>query len=198
MAMHKLLSQTRCPPQSTPATPTHPHFLLSSLHKQQPVADPTHLPSVSTATQRQRTPPAPLLPTSQNFTTTASGFSRASVTPIAVHSSPLTTAMSQIPTSLQRLVHANLSATHCTVQQPLPSSHPSSRGPSPAESSHSSPQGRSPASSSSPASTNTTGINTRPVPLSINPTTVFSGKQSDDLGPTPLTPLSPFCGQQGK
>ena len=170
----QLFSQTL--PQSTPATPTRAHFLLSSMQKQ-PVANSTHPHSLST--QQKNTHITPLL---QNVST----IGRNSVTtplPITAPSLPPTTVMSQIPTSLQRLVQANLSATPCTVQQPLPSSH----GPSASSSS----------SSSSPTSASTTAPKSSPVPLSIPCTTSLNGKQSDDIGPTPLTPLSPYCGQQG-
>lgn len=159
-------------PQSTPATPTHTHFLFPPMQKQ-PVAKSTHSHSLST--QKKNTHTTPQL---QNMSTRNSV---ATPLPITAPSPPPTTVMSQIPTSLQRLVHANLSATTCTVQQPLPSS----QGPSASS------------SSSSPKSSNTTNSKPSPVPLSISYKTGLNGKQTDDIGPTPLTPLSPYCGQQG-
>ena len=167
----QLFSQTL--PQSTPATPTHAHFLFPSMQKQ-PVAKSTHSHSLS-AQKKNTTPPL------QNVSTIARN-SVATPLPITAPSPPPATAVSQIPTSLQRLVQANLSATPCTVQQPLPSS----QGPSASSSS----------SSSSPPSSNTAGSKPSPVPLSIYKTGL-NGKQTDDIGPTPLTPLSPYCGQQG-
>ena len=201
MAMQNLLSQTHGTSQPASVPPTHPQFIFSSLHKHQPVVDPTVLPAVSAVSQHLHTPLATRLPTSQNFPTISNRLRRtemAKSTPTRTPSPPQTTAISQIPTSLQRLVQANLSAAPRSVYQPLASSQTSLRGPSPSESPHSSPRGPSPVSSSSslPA-THTTSLTTRPAPLSITGTTGLGGKQTDDLGPTPLTPLSPYCGQQG-
>lgn len=189
MAMHKRLSQAPCLPQSTPTTPTQPQLFLSSLHKRQSAADLIHHTSTPiTASQQQNSPPTQQLPTSCHLSAVTNGFSIAGPTPCTA-ASPLTMAAPQIPTSLQRLVQSNLSATSGIV--------PSSRGPSPSESSHSSPPGCSPARSCSPPRVKATNIvNTRPDPLSISSTTM--GKSSDDFGPTPLTPLSPYCGQQGR
>lgn len=186
MAMHKLLSQAPCLPPSTPTTPTRPQFFLSSLHKQQSAADLIHHQSTP-ASQQQNTLPIQQLPTSCHLSAVTNGFSIAGPTP-STTVSPQTIAAPQIPTSLQRLVQSNLSTTPGIV--------PTSRGPSPSESSYSSPPGCSPARSSSP--THMKAVNTRPDPLSISSTIMgHNGKSSDEFGPTPLTPLSPYCGQQG-
>ena len=89
-----------------------------------------------------------------------------------------TTAPSQIPTSLQRLVRGNLSATLPLISSPIPQSksiseiqqlekrciHSNRRRP--------------------------------PIPLSIKSTSL-TATQSDEVVSTPATPLSPYCGQQG-
>ena len=176
MAMNKLLSQTQCLPQSTPATPTPPHFLFSSMSKQ-PATEtvqhpsPTHHPLIT-----------PLLSTSP----------KASVAIPATMPVSVTTTVSAIPTSLQRIVQGNPSIA---AQQPpfSPSFH--SIGLSHSES-NSLPreQEYSPTSSSSPANTTP---HPHPISLSMTSATVLPKNPSDEIGPTPLTPLSPYCGQQG-
>lgn len=185
MAMNKLLSQTQCLPQSTPATPTCGHFLFSSLHKQ-PVPDTLNHTPVPSVTQAQNPPSAPLLSTSH----------RANMAVPVALSTPGTTTVSQIPTSLQRLVQANLSANPCgqptsSYSSPLSQSLISGDSTSPTQ--RYSPSSCSP----SPSRANTTATNSRPVPLSITPSTGPTTSSSDEVEPTPLTPLSPYCGQQG-
>ena len=95
-------------------------------------------------------------------------------------------AQQQIPTSLQRLVQANISVSQ---QQPI-TSH------GVVNCDDQSPLKRCGLVSSSFSSihANTTSLASHTVPLSITTTT---GDNSDEVEPTPLTPLSPFCSQQG-
>ena len=173
MAMNKLLYQTLCQPQSTPATPTSSQFCYSS----KPTADSLNHPSGTS--QHQRSSISLLSSSTQNCSTAE----KIGMTVPSTQNIPLSTTVSQIPTSLQRLVQANLSASSSSVQY-QPSTQSSLKQSSSTFSSLSSPQ------------SNTTRPNLRPVPI---PLTSTSGVTlSDDVGSTPLTPLSPYCGQQGE
>lgn len=104
----------------------------------------------------------------------------------AASASSATTVLSQIPSSLQRLVRANLSATLPQASLPL------SQGQSSSENQQSEQR-----YSHSITSCSNTDRGHNPIPLSIKSAAAIMTNPSDEVVTTPSTPLSPYCGQQG-
>lgn len=173
MAMNKLLYQTLSQPQSMPGTPNSAQFLFSTK------ATPEALNHSSGTSQHYPSSTSLLSSSTQNYSTAG----KIGVTVPSTERVPLSTTVSQIPTSLQRLVQANLSASSSNVHYQPSFTQSSLKRCSSTISSSTSPQ------------SNTTRPNFRPVPIPITSTSVVN--PCDEVGPTPLTPLSPYCGQQG-
>jgi len=179
--MQQLLNQARSLPQSTPSPlllspTTHDVITLPKHHSIAEPARPIPTTAITSTPQhrQQMTSQQNISPLTSMLNVTEGSKSTPTVT---THCGPpQPTTISQIPSSLQRLAQAS--------SQAKLSASPHSPGSS---SSHLSSRSSSP----------NVGQNHRPPPLSIPSTISLNGKHLDGHGPTPLTPLSPYTGQQG-
>lgn len=181
--MQQLLNQARGLSQSTPSPlllspTTHDVITLPKHHSTAEPVRPIPTTAITSTSQhthhvQQKTSQQNTSPLTNMLNATEGGKS----TPVTTHCGPpQPTTISQIPSSLQRLAQAS--------SQAKLSAPPHSPGSS---SSHMSSRSSSPS----------VGQNHRPPPLSIPTTISLNGKHLDGHGPTPLTPLSPYTGQQG-
>lgn len=179
--MQQLLNQARGLPHSTPSplllSPTpHDVITLPKHHNTAEPARPIPTAAITSTPQhtQQMTSQQNISPLTNMLSVAEGGKSPPTVTTHGGLPQPSTT--SQIPASLQRLAQASSQA-----KLPAPPHSP----------------GSSSSRLSSRSSSPSLGQNHRPPPLSIPSTLSLNGKHLDGHGPTPLTPLSPYTGQQG-